>query len=146
MPALLNATSRPPYAWTAESNIAATCSSSVTSTWTNSPLTASAARLPPSGAMSAQTTCAPAPAKRRAVARPMPLAAPVITATRPSSRFMRTPSGGWSGGGGQEDVLRLGERVDRVGAELSTQPRLLEAAERRGVAHRRMAVDRQVPG
>ncbi len=36
--------------------------------------------------MSAQTTLAPSAAKRRAVARPIPLPAPVITATLPASR------------------------------------------------------------
>jgi len=40
---------------------------------------------PPSSLRSATTTAAPSPAKRIAVARPIPLAAPVITATLLSS-------------------------------------------------------------
>ena len=36
--------------------------------------------------MSAHTTCAPSEANRRAVASPMPLPAPVITAVRPTRR------------------------------------------------------------
>ena len=45
-----------------------------------------------------------------------------------------------------EDVLDLGERVERVGTELAAEAGLLEAAERRRVAHRRVRVDRQVAG
>ena len=45
-----------------------------------------------------------------------------------------------------EDVLDVGERVERVRAELAAEPGLLEAAERRRVAHRRVRVDRQVAG
>ena len=44
----------------------------------------------PSRLRSATTTCAPRAARTRAVARPMPLAPPVITATRPAS----SPRGG----------------------------------------------------
>src|SRR4029450_10100133 len=41
--------------------------------------------------MSAMTTFMPSPAKRSASASPMPLAAPVTTATRPSKLFTRAP-------------------------------------------------------
>jgi hypothetical protein len=41
------------------------------------------------------TTLAPSPAKRAAVARPIPLAAPVITATFPSSLPMISPPFGF---------------------------------------------------
>ena len=47
-------------------------------------------RPAPSTLRSATTTCAPRSAKRRAVARPMPLAPPVISAIRPAS----SPRGG----------------------------------------------------
>ena len=46
----------------------------------------------------------------------------------------------------EEDVLLVGERVQRVRAELAAEAGLLEAAERRRVAHRRVRVDRQVAG
>ncbi len=47
---------------------------------------------------------------------------------------------------GDEDVLLLGERVRRVRAELPAEAGLLEAAERRPVAHRRVRVDAEVAG
>ncbi len=49
MPALLNATCRPPCRSTTPANIARTCSSSVTSTWTKSPPTSFAAWRPGGG-------------------------------------------------------------------------------------------------
>ena len=47
---------------------------------------------------------------------------------------------------GDEDVLGLGERIEGVRPELAAEAGLLEAAERRRVAHRRVGVDRQVAG
>src|SRR4051794_3526575 len=49
------------------------------------PPTSSAAAWPGPSATSATTTLAPSDANRRAVSSPMPLAAPVMTATRPSN-------------------------------------------------------------
>src|SRR3954454_22360363 len=47
---------------------------------------------------------------------------------------------------GDEDVLLLGEGVRGVGAELAAETGLLEAAERRPVAHCRVRVDAEVAG
>ena len=47
---------------------------------------------------------------------------------------------------GDEDVLLLGERVRGVRAELAAEAGLLEAAERRPVAHRGVRVDAEVAG
>ncbi len=114
------------------------------------------------------TTCAPSSANRRTVARPMPLQPPVTTAVRPSSRPV--PAIEWDPLflsverdrgllspsprlrrrarpiAADEDVLELGEGVERVRAELAADAGLLEAAERRGVAHRRVRVDAEVAG
>src|SRR4051794_15535182 len=171
MPALLNATSSPPYWSTAAWNRASTWSGDVTSTWTNIPPTSAAAAAPLTGSTSPTTTCAPSAANRRAVARPMPLAPPVTTATRSTSRrttacslttspvrFRGTLRSSLAGArcdahvpvrsrfpfGGQEHVLLVAEGVQRVGPELAAEAGLLEAAERRGVTHRRVAVDREV--
>src|ERR1051325_2000303 len=99
--------------------------------------------------MSPMTTRAPSSTKRRTVASPMPLHPPVTTAVRPSMRpamsvclsLLSVPASV-----GDEDVLLLGERVRRVGAELAAEAGLLVAAERRPVAHRGVAVDRPVAG
>ncbi len=70
----------------------------------------------------------------------MPLPPPVMTADRgPSSRSVHESLLRCD-----EDVLDLGEGVEGVGAELPADARLLEPAERRPVAHRRVRVDRQV--
>src|ERR1700754_3311579 len=103
--------------------------------------------------MSPQTTWAPSEASRRAVARPMPLPAPVITAVRPPRRRQTggaAPSSGAvfsgmaSGLRGDEDVLGLGEGGERVGAELAPEARLAEAAERGPVADAGVGVDGEV--
>ena len=92
MPALLKQTSRPPKRSTAVAYIAWTSAASVTSARTYSPSISSASAVPPASSRSATTTCAPSAANRRALARPMPLAAPVMTATLPSSLpATRTP-------------------------------------------------------
>ena len=92
--------------------------------------------------MSPMTTLAPSSVKRCTVARPIPEQPPVMTATLPSSRpAMSAPSLV-----ADEDVLLLGERVGRVRAELAPEARLLEATERRPVAHRRVRVDAEVAG
>ena len=51
----------------------------------------SSATTPSAGVMSIRTVVAPSAAKRFAVAAPIPDAAPVTTATLPSSRPMRRP-------------------------------------------------------
>ncbi len=121
----------------------ATSSSAVTSAWTNRPPTSSAAALPVSPSRSTTTTLAPSAASRRAVASPMPLAAPVTTATRSSRRCIALVT---HSSGCDEDVLGLGERVQGVRPQLAAEPGLLEAAERRPVAHGGVRVDRQVAG
>src|SRR3954471_7242605 len=141
MPALLKATWTRPYSATARSNRACTWGSSATSTWRKRPPTSAAAFSPASTSTSTHTTCAPSAAKRRAVARPMPLPAPVTTAFLPSRRpgtvlLLRR----------DEDVLGLGERERRVRTEFPAQPGRLEAAERRPVPHRGVRVDREVAG
>src|SRR3954454_7483754 len=91
MPALLTSTSIPPKRATAAAYMPCTSSAEVTSARTNSPSISSASALPPSSSRSATTTCAPSAANRRALARPMPLAAPVMTATLPSSLPANSP-------------------------------------------------------
>src|SRR3954468_17223546 len=138
MPALLKAMSTRPCRSATPSNSARTDSSSLTSQATNSPPTSSATALPASSEMSTAMTLAPSAANRRAVASPMPLPAPVITATRSCKRST------WcslSAVGRDEDVLDVGEAEQRVGAQLTAQPGLLHATERGPVAHRRVTVD-----
>src|SRR4051794_15642321 len=144
MPALLKRTSRPPNRSIAAAYIAWTSPGLVTSACTNSPSISAASAAPSSSARSATTTCAPSAANRRALARPMPLAAPVMTATLPSSLPATCPSS--LSVGRDEDVLHVGEGPQRVGPELAAEPRLLHPAERRSVPHRRVRVDRQVAG
>src|SRR3954454_895223 len=91
MPALLKAMSTRPCRSTTPSKSALTCSSSLTSQATNSPPTSSAQALPASPEMSTTTTKAPSAANRRAVACPIPLPAPVITATRSCKRSTYSP-------------------------------------------------------
>ncbi len=99
IPALCTAMCTPPLLSTVVWYRSRTASSLVTSTCTNWPPTSSAASLPASSSMSATTTVAPSAASRRAVASPMPLPAPVITATRPASRcgfvLTRAPRRRW---------------------------------------------------
>src|SRR6266705_2795404 len=175
MPALLNATSTEPKASCAARKAAATSVSDVTSACTYSPLVSAAAYSPAASSMSTATTCAPSAANRRAAASPIPLPAPVMTTVLssnlmvpplarlraafevPSSlvarRKLLAPQSRRDRGPlarsllrRNEHVLGLGERVGGVRAQLTAEARLLEAAERRPVAHRGMRVHRQVPG
>ncbi|CAB4882775.1 unannotated protein [freshwater metagenome] len=86
IPALLNAISIRPYVSKATLYIFSTSAALVTSAFTKIPPVAFAAASPDSAFISTATTFAPSLAKRFAVARPIPLPAPVITATRPSRR------------------------------------------------------------
>src|SRR5262245_37705749 len=129
MPALLKRTSMRPISPAASAYISRTESSSATSACNASSPSAPSERSTP-------TTRAPSSANRRAVSAPMPLAAPVITQTLPSSRP------GISALRRVVDVLDLGVRVERVRAELAADARLLEAAEGGGDAHRGVRVDR----
>src|SRR4051812_41492050 len=146
IPALLNATSRPPKVSTARSKSLRTSPSAVTSVATNSPPTSSAAALPLASSTSAHTIWAPSAPNRRTVASPMPLPAPVTTATLPASRpagsAMSSPR--TMSAGRDEHVLGLGERQRRVRSELTAEAGGLEPAERRPVAHRRVGVDGKV--
>ena len=79
MPALFISTSIRPYSSRASAIAARTCSSSATSAAiVSAPTACSASRSIP-------TTLAPSAAKSRADSAPIPLAAPVITQTLPSS-------------------------------------------------------------
>ena len=59
----------------------------MTSARTNMPPTVAATALPVSSSRSTTATEAPSLAKRSHMARPMPLAPPVTTATRPTRRL-----------------------------------------------------------
>src|SRR5580658_1538771 len=142
MPALWNAMSTRPCWATTVSYSRWTSSSLATSAARNSPPTAAAAALPAASSMSTATTRAPSAASLRALARPIPLPAPVMTATRSCNRCCIKTSLLCR----DEDVLGLGERVRRVRAELAAQAGLLEPAERRPVPHRGVRVHRQVAG
>src|SRR4051794_22495486 len=146
IPALLNATSRPPKVSTARSKSLRTSPSAVTSVATNSPPTSSAAALPLASSTSAHTIWAPSAPNRRTVASPMPLPAPVTTATLPASRpagsAMSSPRA--MSAGRDEHVLGLGERQRCIRSELTAEAGGLEPAERSPVAHRRVGVDGKV--
>src|SRR4051794_24854091 len=71
-------------------NALSTAVASPASACTNTPPTASATAIPATS-MSTQQICAPSAASRVAVARPMPEAAPVMSATFPSSWPISSP-------------------------------------------------------
>jgi hypothetical protein len=90
-PALLNMTSRPPNSRRQVLTALSTSASSDTSVVTKTARSPSsdASRLPRPVSTSASSTLAPSVTNSRAVASPMPLAAPVITARLPSSLPIR---------------------------------------------------------
>src|SRR5580704_16773336 len=141
IPALLKAMSIRPNALRVASYMAVTSSALVTSAWMNRPSISSAAALPVSPSRSTTATLAPSAASRRALASPIPLPAPVTTATRSSRRCISASLLGCD-----EDVLGLGERGQGIQDQFPPQSRLLEAAERRPVADGGMGIDRQVAG
>src|SRR5580692_10377935 len=120
------------------------------------PPTAAATAPPVSSSRSTTATEAPSLAKRSHIALPMPLAPPVMTATRSTSRcaygmvsslmsfLLRVGAGPLFRA--DENVLDVAERLERVWPELAPNARLLGAAEGGPVAHRRVRVDRQRPG
>ncbi len=91
MPALWNAMSTRPCWATTVSYSRWTSSWLATSAATNSPPTAAAAAFPASSEMSTTTTRAPSAASRLALASPIPLPAPVMTATRSCNRKLISP-------------------------------------------------------
>src|ERR1700742_2624246 len=135
MPALFIKTSIRPYCSPAVASAARTCSSSATSAAIVSPPTACSA------SRSIPTTVAPSCSKRRADSAPIPLAVPVITAIFPANL-----PGISTLRGRVIDVLQLGVVLERVGAELAADARLLEAAEGRAHPHRAVRVDRDHAG
>src|SRR5262245_29907044 len=86
---------------------------------------------------SATHTLAPSPVNTIAASRPMPPPAPVMTQTLPSN----LPA--MSALRRDEDALDLGVALERVHAELTAEPRLLEPAERRLHADRSVGVHRE---
>src|SRR6185312_13219380 len=84
-------------------------------------------------------TLAPSAEKSSAASRPMPPAAPVITATLPSSRPTLLL-------GRDVEVLQLGVAVERVHPELAAEPGLLEPAEGRRDPDGRIRVDGEDAG
>src|SRR5258708_13635973 len=101
----------------------------------NASLHSAAVFSPASCPTSATQTFAPSDEKRIAASRPMPPAAPVITATFPSNLPI----------GRHEDVLHLRVTIHRVHAQLAAETRLLHTAKRCGHAHRAVGVHRQDP-
>src|SRR6187399_3792394 len=89
---------------------------------------------------SATQTFAPSPVNTIAASRPIPPPAPVMTQTFPSNLPM------CSALRRNEDALDFRIAVERVHAELAAEPRLLEPAERRLYAHRRVRVHREHAG
>src|ERR1700744_100116 len=136
MPALFIKTSIRPYSSTAVASAARTCSSSATSAAIVRPPTACSA------SRSIPTTVAPSCSKSRADSAPIPLAVPGITAPFPAN----LPAAISALRGRVIDVLQLGVVLERVGAELTADARLLEAAEGRRHPHRAVRVDRDHAG
>src|SRR5436309_3327458 len=99
----------------------------------HSPAVVSPASLP----TSAMQTLAPSAENSMAASRPMPPAAPVMTATLPASRSPICR---------HVDVLDLRVTVHSMHAELAAEARLLHAAERRDHAHRAVRVEREHAG
>src|SRR5215216_3622919 len=104
------------------------------------PSISEATSCPGSSARSATHRLAPSSAKRQAVSRPMPPAAPVTTATFPARRpgisvVLR----------GQVDVLYFGVVVERVRAQLASDTGLLHPAEGGGDPDGSVGVDRDHP-
>src|SRR5262245_9579689 len=90
-PALLKSTSNRPQRRYGSSIMRAMSAASVTSACTAAAPSSAATFSTPAPSTSASTRRAPSRAKRRAVAAPMPRAAPVISTMRPSSRAMDPP-------------------------------------------------------
>src|SRR5258707_10243052 len=123
-----------PYLKAVASYIACTLLGSLTSALKkNASLHSDAVFSPASCPTSATHTFAPSDEKRIAASRPMPPAAPVITATFPSNLPI----------GRHEDVLHLRVAVHRMHAQLAAEARLLHAAEGGGHAHRAVGVHRE---
>src|SRR5271155_3109901 len=131
MPALLTSTSMRPNSATVSAYIAPTCCSSVTSTFSDMSPGAPSDRSTP-------TTRAPSRWNTATVAAPIPPEAPVTTHTLLSS-LMRSPRR-------VVDGLDLGIGVERMRAQLAAVAGLLEAAEGRRNADRRIGVDRDHTG
>src|SRR6201994_3452924 len=135
IPALFISAPTPPDSSTVLPSAARTCSPSETSAAIVSPPTACSA------SRSIPATVAPSCSKRRADSAPIPLAVPVITAILPANL-----PGISTLLGRVIDVLQLGVVLERVGAELPPDARLLEAAERGRDPHRAVRVDRDHAG
>src|ERR1700680_983680 len=134
--------STPPYATTAAAYIAATLAASLTSTSTKvARLHSAAVWAPAERPVSATTTEAPSSEKSTDASRPIPPAAPVITATFPSRRPISV-----SALRCHEHVLDLGVTVEGVHPQLASEPGLLEAPEGCRHPHRGIAVDRKHAG
>ena len=91
MPAFATSTSSPPNVATAAATASATWDGSVVSPATARPFTSAATASMGSGRLPVTTTDAPSRANSRAVAAPIPVPPPLMSATLPSSRT-RAPS------------------------------------------------------
>src|ERR1700688_1331201 len=119
--------------------MSATLAASLTSTSTNvARLQSAGACAPAERPVSAITTDAPSSEKSIAASRPIPPAAPVITATLPSRRPICA-----SALRCHEHVLDLGVTVEGVHSQLAAEPGLLEPSEGSGYPHGGIAVDRK---
>src|SRR6266436_3636636 len=111
MPALLTSTSSLPKCLVVAATTAAQPSSLVTSSGSNraaAPMAPATCR-PSCSSMSAITTLAPSRANRRAVAAPMPDAAPDMMATLPASLIAVLPLPQWCSTAGEVRPTLLGE-------------------------------------
>src|SRR5215218_4101149 len=154
MPALLKSTSIRPNSSRARAYMPSTCSGSVTSAWIETSPTAPSLRSTP-------TTFAPSDLKSAADSAPIPLAVPVMTQTLPAKRPMVTSAGQPAPRSDANPrppasrndsfrrvvhVLQLRVVIERVGPELASEARLLEAPEGRAHAHGPVRVDGEHTG
>ena len=107
-----------------------------------------ATRAPLASSRSAMTTVAPSCANRRTVASPMPEQPPVTTATLPSSlpAMVQPSRRAYASSVLMKTFLTSVNASSASGPSSRPMPGSLEPAERRRVAHRAVAVDREVPG
>src|SRR4051812_43912913 len=136
MPALFTITCSAPNRSWACSMAACTLPGSDTSVWTNAAPSPSAdtASLPLASSMSATSTRAPSSTNTSAIARPMPLAAPVTMAALPASSTPMICAPFWFCPLG----ARLADAIDHRGTRVDGE-RLLPDLD--GIGHERQGVE-----